>query len=65
MVAKILSLALIVLGLLLTTGFVNLEGTVRGVTVGGAVAVRANGRTVTLRAHCYRPQRSYLVLTVR
>ena len=65
MVAKILSLIIVVLALLLTTGFVNLEGTVRGVTVGGAVAVRAGGRTVTLRARCYRPQRSYLVLTMR
>ena len=62
---RILALAAAVLALLLTTGFINLEGTVRGTMLGGALAVKAGGRTVTLRAHSYRPNRTYLVLTAR
>jgi hypothetical protein len=65
MAYKFLALVAVVLALLLTTGFVNLEGTIRGTTLGGALAVRAGGRTVTLRAHSYRPNRTYLVLTAR
>lgn len=62
---KLLSFVAIVLALLLTSGFVNLEGTVRGAAIGGALALRTGGRTVTLRAHVYRPGRTYLVLTAR
>lgn len=65
MTAKILSLAIVVLAFLLTSGFINLEGTLRGAAIGGALAVRTRGRTVTLRAHAYRTNRTYLVLTAR
>ena len=65
MIYRVLALATVMLVLLLTVGYVNLESTVKGATIGGALAVTARGRTVTLRAHAFRPNRTYLILTVR
>lgn len=62
---RLLGFVAVILALLLTSGFVNLEGTVRGVAIGGALALQTGGRTVTLRTHVYRPGRTYLVLTAR
>jgi len=41
------------------------EGTVKGPAVGGRLAVRARGRTVTLQAVAFRPNRCYYVVNVR
>jgi hypothetical protein len=62
---KILIFVAVILAVLLTSGLVNLEITAKGAAMGGALAVRARGRTVTLRAHAFRPNRTYLVLTAR
>ena len=65
MITKLLSILAIVLALLLTTSTFSIETTTKGAAMGGALAVQARGRRVTLRAHAFRPNRTYLVLTAR
>lgn len=60
----LLLLATLVLFLFSMGAFVA-EGTVKGPAVGGRLAVRARGRTVTLQAVAFRPNRCYYVVNVR
>jgi len=61
---KILSILVVALALLLTTGAFSIEGRTSG-ALGGRLAVRARNRQVVFAAVQYRPGRIYYRLNAR
>lgn len=62
MITKLLALAIAVMALTFLSGSWEIEGLLRGTSIVGEVAIRANGRTVTLAVRTYRPGRTFYQL---
>lgn len=65
MMARLLTIIVVGLVLLLTTGTFSVEGRLQGPALGGRLAVRTPGRSVTFAAVCYRPNKTYYKLIAR